>query len=101
MTTPRLGSGLARTTSTSEDQQQRDELGQPRGRQPRVLALEVGELRLDHADRQPADDRRDQRGELAEDGGGQRRDDEERVADRRRRDDRRDEDARDAGDRRS
>ena len=94
MITPRLGSGFARATNTRRISSERDQLGEAGGRQPAVLAAQVDDLGLDHADRQAAEDGRDHERELAEDRGRQRRDDEQGVPDRGERDDRGDEDAR-------
>ncbi len=94
---PRLGSGLARATSTTRIRISGTSSAAPEAGIQECWRLEVGDLGLEHPDGDAAEHRRRQPLEPAEGGDGQGRDDEERVVDRHRRDDRCDEDPGDAG----
>ena len=65
-----------------EDEHEGHELGHPRRGQPTVLALEVGDLRLDHPDGETADDGRHDVLEPAEKRSRERGNDEQGVGER-------------------
>ena len=96
MIAPRAGKGLARISSTS-DQDQRNQFGQSGGRQPVELRCQILRFGLKHSDRQAGEYGYHHKIEAGQDGCGQGRDDEQGVGNRHQRDDGRDEDARQAG----